>query len=336
MFRTLISKRRQNLVIMSTRRVLLVADRPNWAYDTIARALVKFNDDPDLILDIEYVKNGKRLLENIHRDYDLIFFLGWQTLLRNESYKLRYKFIDKKKILTGIHSHHAWDGRASSPDKSIPPPIELIMFLKQFAGVNAVSRRLYELFLGSGLDTVTYTPNGVDTSIFTATNEERVNNELRVGFSGNDQHDWRKGIREFIEPATRMDGISLKLAMPNDGHHVAPDQMPSFYENIDVYLCASLSEGFSLSVLEAAASGCPIISTRIGGCEDLIIDGVNGFFVDRDVQQFREKLMSFRDDHETLRKMGRQSRQITNQLWSWKIRAPAWLAFINSRLRALD
>ena len=29
-------------------RVLLVADRPDWAYDSIAKALVKHNNDPSI------------------------------------------------------------------------------------------------------------------------------------------------------------------------------------------------------------------------------------------------------------------------------------------------
>ena len=38
--------------------------------------------------------------------------------------------------------------------------------------------------------------------------------------------------------------------------------MPKFYNKLDIY-CASSSEGFSLSVLEASATGIPVISTKV-------------------------------------------------------------------------
>ena len=330
LYRYLLNKRKSTT--KGAGRVLLVADRPNWAYDSIARALVKFNDDPDLQFDIEYVKNGRRRLEDIHKSYDLIFFMGWQTISSVKSFKLEYSFIDSNRILTGIHSHHSWDKRESAPDSSISPPAELVDFLNKFNGVNAVSRRLYGLFLKAGLENIAYTPNGVDIDLFAPISFERKNDDLIVGFSGNNRHDWRKGINEFIKPATQTSGLTLKLAMPTPGHYVSLEDMPSFYKAIDVYVCASSSEGFSLSVLEAAASGCPIISTRVGGCEDLIIEGVNGFLVDRNVLSIQEKLIVLRDDARTFESMSHMSRKIVEQLWSWKIRVPMWVAFIKSRL----
>lgn len=317
-----------------TARVLLVADRPNWAYDSIAKALIKHNDDPELALEVEYVKNGRRRLKDIHRDYDFVFMLGWQLLGRLENGRVEptHTFLDPARTLTGLHSHHSWDDRRSQPDESVPPPPVLVDFLNGFAGVNAVSRRLYELFMHSGLKQGSCTLNGVDTEMFTAEYPIRTEGPLRVGFSGNDKHDWRKGISEFIEPACDMEGVELRLAMPKVGHHVPLDRMPEFYRGIDAYVCASSSEGFSLSVLEAAGSGRPVISTRVGGCEDLIIDGVNGFLVDRDVAAIRDKVAFLRDNRDVAAEMGRMNRHIVDQLWSWKVRAAGWLAFIKGKL----
>lgn len=317
----------------STSKVLLVADRPNWAYDSIAKALVKYNDNPDLELDIDYIKNANRDLRSIFHNYDLVFLLGWQLLgtLKQGKIKRTNNFLDPKRVLTGIHSHHSWDDRRTTPDLSVRPPEALIEFLQKFAGVNTVSRRLYELFLQSGLTTLACTLNGVDTELFKSS-PVQTEGPLRVGFSGNNRHDWRKGISEFIEPGCDQEGIELHLAMPKEGHHINLDQMPGFYKKIDAYVCASVSEGFSLSVLEASASGCPIISTRVGGCEDLIIDGVNGFIVDRDVDAIRDKVSFLRDNRAVAVQMGAMNRTIVEQLWSWDVRARGWLSFIEAHL----
>ena len=108
--------------------------------------------------------------------------------------------------------------------------------------------------------------------------------------------------------------------------------MPLFYNQLDVYLCASSSEGFSLSVLEASACGRPVISTRVGGCEDLIVDGENGFLVDRDIAAFAEKLRFLNNDRTLLARMGHKNREVIETNWSWKVRAKDWLDFIMNNL----
>ena len=57
--------------------------------------------------------------------------------------------------------------------------------------------------------------------------------------------------------------------------------LPSFYR-----------EGVPRSLLEAAATACPIITTDAVGCRDVVDDGVNGFLVrPRDVNDLSEKMM---------------------------------------------
>lgn len=46
--------------------------------------------------------------------------------------------------------------------------------------------------------------------------------------------------------------------------------------SLDVLVCSSRQEGFSLAVAEGMAAGIPVVATRCGGPEDLISDGVNG------------------------------------------------------------
>ena len=51
---------------------------------------------------------------------------------------------------------------------------------------------------------------------------------------------------------------------------------------MDVLVCASREEGFSLAVAEAMAAGVPVVATRCGGPEELICDGVSGLLVPRE------------------------------------------------------
>ena len=325
-------------------RVVLICDRPHWAYDAIAQALVQQNHDAALRLEIAYAK-GTAALASAVQDADLVFVLGWQVAatwqdswwarLRDRSgiVESRWTWLEPARALAGLHSHHGWDGRRTTPEADVAPPPGLVEFLRRFRGINAVSRRLSELFRRAGLD-VAYTPNGVDETVFRPLAPMAREGPLRVGYSGSLKHDWRKGITEFIQPACELPGIELKLAMPAEDHYVSHAQMPQFYNAIDVYLCASSSEGFSLSVLEAAACGRPIISTRVGGSEELIVGGVNGFLVERRVDAIRDKLRYFVEHRDAVVQMGAQNRRLIEEHWSWRERAPAWLAFIRAGLEA--
>ncbi len=59
----------------------------------------------------------------------------------------------------------------------------------------------------------------------------------------------------------------------------AVDPFPLF-ARADVFVQNSYYEGFGLALVEALASGCPVISTRVGVAEELIQDGVNSFLFD--------------------------------------------------------
>lgn len=54
--------------------------------------------------------------------------------------------------------------------------------------------------------------------------------------------------------------------------------MPDLYRNSDIYISATMQEGMSNSMLEAMASGLPIITTRCEGLDELIKD--NGVVID--------------------------------------------------------
>jgi len=56
------------------------------------------------------------------------------------------------------------------------------------------------------------------------------------------------------------------------------DEMPEIYRQHDVYISASMQEGMSNAMLEAMASGLPIVTTRCEGVDELISD--NGIVVE--------------------------------------------------------
>jgi len=58
--------------------------------------------------------------------------------------------------------------------------------------------------------------------------------------------------------------------------------VPRLLRAMDVFVLPSRAEGMSNTLLEAMASGLPIVATRVGGNSEIVADGVTGFLVERD------------------------------------------------------
>ena len=50
-------------------------------------------------------------------------------------------------------------------------------------------------------------------------------------------------------------------------------------QGFDIFALSSLSEGYSMALLEACASGLPIVATDVGGNREIVVDGRNGRLV---------------------------------------------------------
>lgn len=320
-------------------KIMILADAPNWSYHTISKGILKHGVWPDGVsADLYFLKSQMNEIKERHKRYDVVFAMGWQMVTeetrgfftRSKKYSRALSFIDTRRIVTGIHSHRAWDGNLSTPDELVVPPAQLVDYLSRFNRVNAVSRRLFRLFQEAGMPNCVLTEPGVDTDLFRPIEplHSEAQSPLRVGFAGSvskKSHGELKGLDQFILPLQSVSGVELRIA---SGRQVALEEMPSFYNSMDVYLCASSTEGFSQSVLEASACGRPVISTRVGGCEDLIRSGENGFLVDRSLEAIREQVVFLRDHREDLVRMGAKNRERIATQFSWRLRASEWVRFI--------
>ncbi|GAG80127.1 unnamed protein product, partial [marine sediment metagenome] len=131
-----------------------------------------------------HIKGNEKGIKKRYRRFDRVLVMGWQTYER-------VSFLDKSSTMVGLHSFHSWDRKKTTPEKKAKPPKKLIKYLNSFLKVNAVSKRLTDLFRKSGVRSITYTPNGVDTEIFVKTKEPSSGPNFSVGYSGSKAHDWR-------------------------------------------------------------------------------------------------------------------------------------------------
>ncbi|GAB4297194.1 MAG: hypothetical protein Kow0098_21190 [Ignavibacteriaceae bacterium] len=78
------------------------------------------------------------------------------------------------------------------------------------------------------------------------------------------------------------------------------DNIYDYYNAMDIFIIPSRSEGFSLALLEAAASGLPLIASDIPGNNELVINGETGLLFDlnkeNDLKQKIDYLISHKEE----------------------------------------
>jgi glycosyltransferase involved in cell wall biosynthesis len=86
--------------------------------------------------------------------------------------------------------------------------------------------------------------------------------------------------------------------------------MPKLMRTSSLYVNTSLADGMSPSMLEACASGIPIVSFDVGGANDIIDDGINGFLVPpRDYRTLASKIIYLLQNPDILKKMCMMARR---------------------------
>ena len=94
--------------------------------------------------------------------------------------------------------------------------------------------------------------------------------------------------RNALESLICEYGISHQVSITG---FIAPEQVARYLAAADLYVVGSHVEGWSIAMLEALACGKPIVSTDVSGARDMIVEGVNGYIVEkRDPERFAEAM----------------------------------------------
>jgi len=173
-------------------------------------------------------------------------------------------------------------------------------------------------------------PNGIDLDRFSPTGKAESSDILRLLTVG--RLSVTKRVEILIDAARILhnDGYNVHFTIVGGGKleqelrqivletnlsdiieitgRMDAEKMPQVYRQNDIFISASMQEGMSNAMLEAMASGLPIITTRCEGVEELIKD--NGFIVENArAEQIAAAIRKLVADKETFRGMSTAARK---------------------------
>ena len=97
----------------------------------------------------------------------------------------------------------------------------------------------------------------------------------------------------------------------------ASDQVAQWMRLMDVFILPSLAEGISNTILEAMATGLPVIATNVGGNSELIVEDETGMLVSvTDKKEMSNAMKQYLDQPEQVEQQGRAARVRIEQLFS--------------------
>ncbi|HEX6386421.1 MAG TPA: glycosyltransferase [Anaerolineae bacterium] len=110
-----------------------------------------------------------------------------------------------------------------------------------------------------------------------------------------------------------------------------------YYQAADVYVHAARADTFPNSILEALASGTPVVATAVGGIPEQIEDGDTGFLVPPgDVAELARRLVSLLADDALNRHMAAAAAGAARKRFDFRYQVDAYLAWYYQLLEAND
>ncbi|MEQ9260131.1 MAG: glycosyltransferase family 4 protein, partial [Roseovarius sp.] len=194
-------------------------------------------------------------------------------------------------------------------------------------------------------DPLAVLPDGVDQQRFRPERLERLGETerpLRVGWVGNSK--WGihtggdpKGLTTILDPAIRAlreEGCEIERHYADASvHRRSREEMVGYYGEIDVLVCSSEIEGTPNPVLEAMASGVPVVSTRVGIVPDALGPKQSAFILPgRSIAAMADALRRLVQDRALLAALSEEN--LTRvKAWSWEETTKGWPAFWEAATR---
>lgn len=118
--------------------------------------------------------------------------------------------------------------------------------------------------------------------------------------------------KKFLCDLAARSGVEIEVKLD-----IADEELVDYYNRAAVVAYAPYLEPFGFVSLEAMACGTPVVAVKEGGVRESVVEGVTGFLVDRDEEQFAEAVEYLIRNPQEARQMGERGIEIARSRWTW-------------------
>ncbi|WP_048147934.1 glycosyltransferase family 4 protein [Palaeococcus ferrophilus] len=297
---------------------------------------------PILEVNLTYGLKSTRELTPFLEDFDVVHSHHAFTPLSLKAVKAA-RNLEKASLLTTHSISFSHESRLwSALGLTIPLFSHYLRYPHKIIAVSKASKAFVSHFTDTSVEVV---PNGVDDKRFRPSQGgEELKEEL--GIEGNvvlyvSRMSYRKGPHVLLNAFAGIEDATLVMAGSGEmlpflkaqarflgvEDHVrflgyVPDEMlPRLYDMADVFVLPSTTaEAFGIVVLEAMASGVPVIATDVGGIPEIVRESESGLLVppgnELELRKAIERLLK----NEELREFyGKNGRRTVEERYSWDV-----------------
>lgn len=313
--------------------VLVVTGTAGWLTNELAAIGVDYEILPDLVREINPAKDIKtinyicRILEDKHPD-----------IIHCHSSKAGIvgRIAGAIKNVPAVFTAHGWafTSGVSPAKRIIYTAIEHIMLgiTKRVICVSEFDRQLAKRWFLHNYNRIVTVHNGIVDKKFINSTVREYTLPLKLVSVARFSH--QKNNMELIKAVEQINKLysgSLQLNMVGDGPLLFEAQayvtshklenevyflgsrtdVDDILNQNDIFCLISNYEGLPISIIEAMRAEMPIIASDVGGVNELVKDGVNGFLIPRgNISELVDKLKYILEHKELIKSMGEASRKI--------------------------
>lgn len=152
---------------------------------------------------------------------------------------------------------------------------------------------------------------------------------------------WEKNLRVLVESFKKMNHDEYHLVIVGDGPakqtiqsqlestggvtftgYLKGEHLAEAYASADIFAFPSVSETFGQVVLEAQASGLPVVGMQAEGVKEIVADGVSGILVNPNndenkvIHDYHNAILQISSDYKTHNSMSKQA-LVRSQKFTW-------------------
>ncbi len=137
--------------------------------------------------------------------------------------------------------------------------------------------------------------------------------DVKFAISGTGFKEKEESLRELAKKLDIEEHVTFLGYVPDE-------KLPFLYAASDVFVLPAIYENFPFAILEAQATGLPVISTKVGGIPEFLTDNENGFLTEPgNSTQLTQRILDLLQNPKLTKEIGARGRNLIKEKLSWRL-----------------